>query len=88
MLAGGKSQALRSSARRRRGLRIPIKQKNVIVDLLTQFDEGQKRDPAQYAERLDEVRHMRAALPMDRFMAYYFLGKKKELLPEERASIA
>ena len=47
---------------------------------------SQKREPGTNDPN-EKLKHLRANLPLDLFLRYYFLGKKKEFTAEERAYI-
>ena len=78
---------------KRRSLRIPANQRACIVDILNTFDASQRRDPLQQRqddtkeEVTKELKHLRASLPMDLFLRYYFLGRKAEFTAQDRAYI-
>ena len=61
----------------KRSLRIPSKQRAAIFEILKQHDESQKREPGTNDPN-EKLKHLRANLPLDLFLRYYFLGKKKE----------
>ena len=63
-----------------RSLRIPSKQRSAIFEILQQHDESQKREPGTNDPN-EKLKHLRANLPLDLFLRYYFLGKKKEFTP-------
>ena len=78
---------------KKQSLRIPANQRACIIDILNTFDTSQKRDPLQ--QRQDdkdgkvtkELKHLRASLPIDLFLRYYFLGRKNEFTSQDRAYI-
>ena len=73
---------------KKRSLRIPANQRAAIIDILNTFDASQKRDPLQQRQddkandgtKMKELKHLRAGLPIDLFLRYYFLGRKKASL--------
>ena len=60
-----------------RSLRIPSKQRSAIFEILQQHDESQKREPGTNDPN-ERLKHLRANLPLDLFLRYYFLGRKSD----------